>query len=329
MILETAALLLGSIGILVLAAEKLVITATRMAKEFEISELAIGLTILAIGTSIPEIAIGIQSAVFGNGSIGMANAIGSSLSTLGIALGIGILLRGQAIAKKDELLTQFFPLLPMFLVLAFSILSGTISHESGWMLLILFGIYVLILLRILQNFSTLWNIPFLLDLGNKIALPTLIPRNWQHRHWMDLASILAALTAVWIGSHYALEFSTQLATELHIEKTIIGFSLLAIASSLPEIAVSISTLHNRLNDAFVGNAIGSVITNTGLVIGLIATIHTIAFPVDLVLVPGFLLMVCCLLLFYRMYRFETVEKTTGIILFGLYLLSLGYLFFLA
>lgn len=319
----TVVFFLGGLGILLLSAEKLVSTASRMARLWGVSDFVIGLSVLAIGTSVPEIATAIVSGLHGTPEIGWGTLVGSSLSVMALALSVGVLSKGDFTIKREYFSNYLLPMLILSFIFGVYSLQSNFTRLIGLVLLLIFAGYLLVLGRVVKQFSEYWNIAYLLEIDKKIRIPTLLPRKIEQKSIVDFASVVLALVGIWIGAETAVWSSTALVSDLGLAQSLIGLIFLALGASLPEIIVSFTTIRHKHNEAFFGNVVGSVITNIGLAGGLLVLIRPPTLSVSFVTIPVFFLFAMTLTIFLMAWKHQKISRVTSVfllLLFAAYLL---------
>jgi len=241
-------LILSFIGLL-WAANHLVVGAAGIANHIRISPLIIGLTIVAFGTSTPEIVVAISAALEGHSNLAIGNAVGSNVANIGLVLGIVFLLRPQPIAPS--LLLREYPLL--FLIMIFTyllMLDGFLGIIDG--VLLLLGTTLLIgYFFYLSHRST--------KIYMHQEFNEIIGTRYSLTH--HIFSVVLGVALLPVSAHYLVESSVTIATLLGISKTIIGLTVIAIGTSLPEIATSIVAAFKEETDIAIGNILGSNMFN--------------------------------------------------------------------
>ena len=258
-------LILGLIG-LIYGADKLIDDTAEMAERLGTSEFIIGLTIIALGTSLPEVFVGIQSVMYGAENIAIGTVIGSNIANIGLIFGTACI--GRGIYKRSVLVKklptqkanlvskkQYIPLLLSVFVLGIFLRDYIIEPWEGF---IIFAIIFIFLATIFK------------DKAIGVELPEEDNENDDRSKLGILMSLLFAIALLFLGSEATLMGATGLALNLGISEAIVGLLIVAIGTSLPELAATISAiLKNRLK-IIVGNVIGSNVLNIVLVVPIVA-----------------------------------------------------------
>lgn len=263
MITQILLLVLG-FGILIKGANWLVDGGAALARKYKISELAIGLTVVAFGTSMPEFVVNIFAAYKSNADIVFGNIIGSNIFNLFAILGIAGLITPLIVQSSTvwkEIPLSFFAALLLF-VLSNSITSKNeiLTRIDGIILLIFFCVFLYYVFRQLKK----ENIP--IDIHRKELSNIKI--------WIF---IFLGLVFLIIGGRLVVINSVLIAQSLGISQTIIGLTIVAAGTSLPELATSVVAALKKKNDIAIGNIIGSNIFNIFFILGISAIIKPVDF----------------------------------------------------
>ena len=244
-----------SIAALWIGAETFVTTAAGVARHFGLSELIVGLTVVALGTSAPEAAVSIDAALVGNGNIAVANVVGSNLFNIGIVLGgiatvIGV--RSSArMVRRDGVAMVLATLL--MLVLLWDL---RVTRLDGLVLLVAFGGYLAVLFV-------------------RPDEPTAPPSDGRAATWRTVVLLVGGLGAIVVGAHFLVESAVVLASTAGLSEWVIGETIVAVGTSTPEIAASVAAARNGMGDIAAGNLIGSNVFNALFVLGITSTLTPI------------------------------------------------------
>ncbi|WP_434456853.1 calcium/sodium antiporter [Stutzerimonas urumqiensis] len=251
----TLAYLIAGLGLLVLGAEGLVKGAAGLARRLGVSPLTIGLTVVALGTSAPEGAVSVEAALSGRGDIAVGNALGSCIANVLLILGLSALVSPLAVAPR---LVRFdVPVMLGIGGLVFALaLNGRLGSLEGAGLLAAIGFYTLCLLR-----------------RSRGTAPSATEAQEPARP--PLANLLLALVGLGLlaaGSHLFIEGAVSVARALGLSERVIGLTLVAVGTSLPELATSLLAVLRGERDIAVGNIVGSNIVNLTLITGSAALV---------------------------------------------------------
>lgn len=276
MVLQIILLILGLL-LLIKGADWLVEGASTIARKKRISDLAIGLTIVAFGTSAPELVVNVVAAVQDHQDIVFGNIIGSNNFNLLVILGIAGLITPLAVQSSTvykEIPISLFAAIVLF-VLANGFLSeqSVLSRLDGMVLLVFFGLFLFYVYKQLKRD------PEKMEIKEVNMSPAKI---WGF--------IVVGLAALVIGGRLVVTSSVDMATAMGVSEKLIGLTIVAAGTSLPELATSVVAALKKNNDIAVGNIIGSNIFNIFFILGVTSVIRPIAFDpvfnIDLYLLFG-------------------------------------------
>ncbi len=259
-------LLVSGLALLWLGAEVLVKYASLLARSFGISPLIIGLTVVSIGTSVPELVVSAMATLQGNVGISIGNIVGSNIANIGLILGVGALIFPLQI-KKSWVLKEV-PLM-LLVTAAFTVFAYSGKSITLFEGVILLGFLVLFLVYIAR--FTLQEMSEFRELAAENGTSQM---PWPRK--LGYAVLAGVGIAVLIGgSKLAVRSGAALAEYWGVSDTVIGLTLIAIGTSLPELATTIVSAARKAIDLAVGNIIGSNIFNLALIGGFTALIRPI------------------------------------------------------
>jgi len=256
------------IGLVLLlgGADVLIRGATAIARRLGISPLLVGLTIVSLGTSAPEVAVSVTSAYHGEADMALGNVLGSNIFNILAILGSSALVAPLLVQR--QLIRFDVPVMIIAAIMTFILaLDGSLGVLDGVILLSGLLIYTLLLVRIARRTA-----------DSPPEMPDDSPK-WSHRLSVQLAMIAAGLGLLVIGSNWLVDGAIIFARLLGVSELVIGLTIIAIGTSLPELATSIIAVAKGERDIAVGNAIGSNILNLLLVLGLTAVVSPSGIPV--------------------------------------------------
>lgn len=259
-------------ALLVAGADWLIKGVSTLAKKFGLSEIVIGLTIIAFGTSAPELVVNIVSSFQGSGELVVGNIIGSNIANIALVLGLAGLIAPLAI--KDSLIRQEIPL-GILGVAAIYFLANKSSAEF------VLGRFAGVIL-ILGFFFFLWLIYQSVQ-KKKSEAATIAAIVEQERLGLGRALFFAAsgLTALAIGGQSVVSSATEIARTFGVSEKLIGLTLVAVGTSLPELVTSVVAVWKKKVDLAIGNVIGSNVFNIFWVLGASALINPIHFAASI------------------------------------------------
>ena len=254
--------LIISLSVLIWGADKFIDNSSLIAKKLGLSELTIGLTIVALGTSAPEIFVGISSVLNGTESIAMGAVVGSNISNIALIFGVSCIGISMRPTKTNPI--QFIPFILAVVVLGLGLQDLKITKAESIEFLFVFAAFMYV--------TYLYRIPNKIDGSSnsnvQIGKTTLL--------------LILGLLALIVGSNYAVINAEKIATILNVPQVIIGLTIIAIGTSLPELAATISAIIKNKNDMVIGNVIGSNVMNIALVVPIIGMFSDVAFESNII-----------------------------------------------
>ncbi len=292
--------------LLVKGADWFVDGAAGLAEKFGIPQLVIGLTIVAMGTSAPEAAVSITAAIAGNADITIGNVVGSNILNILLILGVASTITPLAVARSTVKYEIPFVIIVSFLLLVLG-LDGTVSRLDSIALIAAFILYLVYLFRLTKE---------------KEKEPELVPAK---RMSIPKALILLVIGLVMIigGSHFVVDAASYIATAMGVSQRLIGLTIVAFGTSLPELVTSVAAARKKNADIAIGNIVGSNIFNILFVTGITAAIIPVpfspAFIPDTLIAAGAaaLLLAGCLL-------HKSLIRRTGVSMLIAYAVYFGY-----
>lgn len=296
---------------LVFGSDWLVDGASALAKRLRVSDLVIGLTIVAFGTSAPEFVVSMISAWQGNTDIAIANVIGSNTFNILVILGISAAIYPLTVTRSTIWKEIPFSLLAI-LVLALMATRGVLGIPDALILLAFFSIFLVYMLEMAKAARA--------EEKEGMADP----------HRMSALKIslmiIGGLIGLVIGGKMVVDSAVQIATWLGISQALIGLTIVAAGTSLPELATSIRAVMKKKDDIAVGNVVGSNIFNIFFILGASGLVRPLLFSagssIDIAVC-----IVATLLLFIVMFvgRKHKIDRWQGVVFILAYLIYLGYL----
>ncbi|HFA49952.1 MAG TPA: calcium/sodium antiporter [Bacteroidetes bacterium] len=305
--------LIAGLGLTLMAANWLVDGSASIAKRLNVSDMVIGLTIVALGTSTPELAINIFSAIEGSTALAIGNVLGSNIANILLILGVASLV-GPLVVSQNTIWKDIPFSFMGVLVLGFmanDMWSGVgdetnfISRTDGLILLCFLVIFIVYTFEMARSYPQETEEVAVMSVGKSILLT------------------LVGIVGLFIGGKLLVDGAIGLAEMAGISERVIGLTVVAIGTSLPELAAAVVAAKKGKTDLAIGNVMGSNILNIFLILGVTATIHPMPFEaaanLDLSLV-----MLASLLLFGAifMYNPRRIGKRAGVIFVALYIIYL-------
>jgi len=257
-------LIVGGFVCLIFGANWLVDGASSLAKKYNVSDLAIGLTIVAFGTSAPELVVNIVGSVKGYSDIVVGNIVGSNNFNLFIILGISGLILPISVqsstAWKEIPISLFVAVLMLFLINDFTFSEpSSLGRLDGVLMLILFLLFLYYVFNQLKNDSSIQS--------------DILPKSTT-KIWVLIAVGLSGLV---IGGHLVVTNAVNVANSLGVSEKIIGLTIVAAGTSLPELVTSVVAAIKKNSDIAIGNVIGSNVFNILLILSISSIINPIEF----------------------------------------------------
>ena len=309
MILYNLIGLLVALAVLVWGADRFVDNSSLIAKRFGLSELTIGLTIVALGTSAPEIFVGISSVLNGTEAIAMGTVIGSNISNIALIFGVSCIGISMRPSKTNPI--QFIPFILGVIILGLGLLDLKITKAESIEFLFLFAVFMYI--------TYIFRTP---DTNNN-------EENDSEINTINtMIFLVIGLLALIIGSNYAVINAEKIAVMLNVPQVIIGLTIIAIGTSLPELAATISAIIKKKNEMVIGNVIGSNVMNIALVVPIIGLFSGVTFEAN-ILSRDFLIMVIASVLFVIVaVSYSSTQASLSFIKFIGFAFVLGYLVYI-
>lgn len=304
-------------GLLVGGAELLVRGASRLAVAVGITPLVVGLTVVAFGTSAPEMAVTVGSAYAGQGEVALGNVVGSNIFNVLFILGVSALLVPLVVAQQ---LVRFdVPLLiGTSTVVLLMALDGRIGRIDGAMLFAGIIAYTVFLIRQSRRESA----AVVEEYTEAFATPAA-----RARPMRDIAMVLVGLGLLVLGARWLVDAAVSTATALGVSELVIGLTIVAAGTSLPEVATSLLAAIRGERDIAVGNVIGSCLFNLLTVLGLGGIVAPTGIPVpdgavsfDIPVMTA--VAIAALPIFFTGY---TIARWEGAVFLGYYAAYTGYL----
>jgi len=295
-----------SLAVLVKSSDVVSDSASNIAQITGIGQLAIGFLMLSIITSLPELAITIFSVQCGDTGIAVGTLFGSNIANIGLVLGITAVVSTATMAiSQDSLkklaLMMFAPTLIPIMIL----LSPEAGRITG---VILLGTFALFCLYIVRSKTT-----------TGVPKKKITPRRTIAK---DLGIIIACLAAIIISANYVVDSAIKIATTFRVDKLVIGATIVAVGTSLPELSITLTAARKKHMDLALGNILGSCFTNLTLVLGL--SLVASACSVNMTIFFELIIILSIInLALWRMLVDSQISFLDGLVLIFLYFIFLG------
>lgn len=301
-------LLLGTLA-LYYGADYLVRGGVSIAKRAGISTLVTGLTLVAFATSAPELAVSLSSALQGNPDIAVGNVIGSNIANIGLILGLCACILPLNVNRQLLLFDAPVMIISAILVSAAFFYNGALGRISGAILFILLICYIVRSVYKSKKDNTAAN--------PEDAVPP------EYSVWVSILIVAASLGTLVLGANAFLWGSVYFARLLKVSDAVIGLTVVAVGTSLPELATSIVAAIKGEKDIAIGNVVGSNIFNTLGILGLTSLVKPI--HANLNIFDFIVMSVLSMLLLSFMASGKKINQAEGILLLLIYIGYIGYL----
>ena len=306
-LLQTA----GGLILLAIGAELLVRAAAALARRGGLSPLVISLTVVSIGTSMPELVVNLDAAIQNKEAIGLGNIVGSNISNIALILGLAALVR--PIDVEAQVVRLDVPILvAVSLLLVVLVMDGGLGGVDGGVLTV--GVVAYLGFTVWSARKT--SAPIQDEVADLLPVRASMPRN--------LGFLVVGVGGLMLGAHLLVEGAVRIARLYEVPQLVVGLTVVAVGTSLPELATSLSAAYRGKGTIAIGNAIGSCILNILGILGLTAVMMPLSTAalssVELILMVGVAVLVLPLLR-----SGYTLSRAEGA---GLLALYLGYMVFL-
>ena len=294
--------------LLVIGGEFLVRSSVALSFKFNLSKVVIGMTVVSFATSAPELLVSLQAALEGSSDIALGNVIGSNIANIGMVLGLTAIITPLTVSR-DFYLINWPMMMVLSVVLYFFLKSGNLlSFTEGLALFVSLIIFLYLLIRR----AIKEHIPLDLDIDDALQNTS----NFKIIVWLIIGS-----AALYFGSECLVDGAKKMAINIGVSERVISVTMVAIGTSVPELAASVIAALKKEKAISLGNLIGSNIFNIASVLGLTAMIHPIKvnsekiLTVDIFWMLGYALILIPFVFIGTRYR---LGRKSGLLLFGGY-----------
>ncbi len=254
--------LIGGLAVLIAGADLLVRGAAQLARVLGLSPFAIGVTVVAFGTSAPELFASIGSALQNEDELAIANVVGSNVANILLILGAGAMMAPIAIHRRVRLV-ELPIMLGISLAAAALLNDSALSRTDGIILFAGLIAYVIFIVRTHK-----------VEIEHEGEEVVTHPKS----AWLDVMMVVLGILALGLGAKALVYGATGVATRMGVSSGVIGMTVVALGTSLPELAATIRAAIGKSSDIAVGNVVGSNIFNLLSVLGVTAIVHPLAMP---------------------------------------------------
>lgn len=322
-LLKAILILVIGFVLLIKGADFFVEGSSSIAKKFHVPAMLIGMTIVAMGTSLPECAVSVTASLANNNSLAVSNVIGSNIFNLMVVCGACALFSPLTI--HQDTLKKEFPLsiICAALMLVLGYIGMTLGHIDGIIFLVLFVGYLLWMIQsakkaraaVLSDPAQSGQIEQAEFVEENIAiLPT----------WKSLVFIIGGMIAIKFGGDFVVDGASSIASSMGLSQTLIGLTIVAMGTSLPELVTSLVAAKKGEVDMALGNVIGSDIFNILFVLGIATVISPISFLMENVIDIILLIIMSVIVLAFAWTR-QQINRKEGILMLLMYAAYMVYI----
>lgn len=315
MLINIILLIVGFV-ILIKGADIFVDGASNVASNFKVSKMLIGLTIVAFGTSAPEFAVSVKSLLSGNGDIVLGNVIGSNILNILLILGVSSLFHSLSVknntVKKELPITLLITTLFAVLLsdhLFDARLTNAFTRSDGIVLLLFFLVFIYYLVSMMRKKIDEDQDDVKMPLSKSIVFTIL------------------GIVAIVLGSNFVVDSASYLAKAIGVSERMIGLTIIALGTSLPELVTSIAATRKGEYDIAIGNVVGSNIFNIGVVIGVPVTLFGGISNITFNMIDLIIMIASAVLLFLFSFNDYKISKKEGIVFLLLFIAYYSYVIF--
>ena len=303
-------LLIIGFAFLVKGADAFVEGSSSIAKHFHVPSLIIGMTIVAMGTSLPETAVSVTASIAGSNALAVSNAVGSNIFNLMVVIGVCAVLTPVAVQKSSLKIDIPFSIVCALLLLVLGHDRMMLTRVNGLILIVLFAFFILYMIRSAQHSMNNEDSEFAAEAAEMKVMS--VPKS--------LIFIVIGIAGITLGSDWVVDGAKTIASAFGISENLIGLTIVAFGTSLPELMSSIVAARKNEVDMALGNAVGSNIFNILMVLGFASALSPISFIreniIDIIILVGFSFIVW--LMAWTKHRLDKLEGLTMILLYAGY-----------
>ena len=303
-------LLIIGFTFLVKGADAFVEGSSSIAKHFQVPSLIIGMTIVAMGTSLPETAVSVTASIAGSNALAVSNAVGSNIFNLMVVIGVCAVLTPVAVQKSSLKIDIPFSIVCALLLLVLGHNRMMLTRVNGLILIVLFAFFILYMIRSAQHSMNNEDSEFAAEAADMKVMS--VPKS--------LIFIVIGVAGITLGSDWVVDGAKTIASAFGISENLIGLTIVAFGTSLPELMTSIVAARKNEVDMALGNAVGSNIFNILMVLGIASALSPISFIqeniIDIIILVGFSFIVW--LMAWTKHRLDKIEGLAMILLYAGY-----------
>lgn len=305
---EQIVIFIGSLVVLIVAGEFLVKGASQIAIKIHLSPLVVGLTIVAFGTSAPELFISINSALQGSPDIAIGNVVGSNICNLALVLGAAAIINPINI-QKNSFNIDWPVAMGASVLLYLFMLNQLLGTIEGIIFVMLLGIYLFIIIKKSRK-----DTKAVRELEKELSQPK--PNRLQVL--LDIFLIIIGCLGLYYGSDWFVTSAKIISSHLGVSERVIGISIVAIGTSLPELVTAGVASYKKATDLALGNLIGSNIFNILSILGITSIIKNIEINELILNIDIFWMLAITILILPLMITRSEISRFEGFILLAFY-----------
>jgi len=338
-------LIVGGLVILVKGADVFVDGSSQIAKRLNVSERVIGLTLVAFGTSFPEFSISVIAAINKSDGLAIGNVVGSNIFNICVVLGIIALIRpitvSKSMVKKDIPMNILAALVLLVLLFDTIFLGGSVNRLTrgdALIFLLLFAVFLYCTFYKMENGEL--KMENVTDVHNKVEIPdnnetkpnsqfSILNSQLKTDNYnltKNIILIILGLGGVLLGGDFVVRGGVQVAEAFGMSHTLIGLTIVAMGTSLPELTTGIVAISKGKDDIAIGNVVGSGVFNILFILGAAALITPITLTVN-ILIDVILLIAVSVLLFFAARSKGKISKGEGVFFLVVYVAYLVYIIY--
>ena len=304
--------------ILFLSGHFLIESSVNIARRFNISNLVIGITVVAFGTSAPELFVSLKAVFVGSADISISNVVGSNIANIALVLGFVTIIFPLKVNKKEIWIDWAVMMLSSVLLYIFSWNNDVLNHWEGIVFLILLAGYMSWLV-----YDTRVNHPVAADSKVEPA-----DKNKKKPFSLVMVIFLGSVVGLYFGSGWLVEGAREIAVKIGISERVVGITIIAFGTSVPELVTSLIAAIKKNTDISMGNIIGSNIFNIFAILGITSTIKKINVNPEFLRWDYLWMMGIALLLLLMMLPLKkgVITRWKGMIMLVVYVVYIYFLF---
>ena len=291
-----------------------------VAKKLRVPSMIIGLTIVAMGTSLPECAVSVTASITNNNSLAISNAVGSNIFNLMVVCGVCAVFTPLTVTASTMKKEFPFSVICALLLLAFGFLGMTLGHIDGVILLVFFAGFLFWMIKSAQKARSInpeaeLDDEIVVDEADDIKILPV---------WRCIIYIIGGAIAIAIGGDLVVDGASVVAAALGLSQTLIGLTVVALGTSLPELVTSIVAAKKDEVDMALGNVIGSNIFNILFVLGIAAAISPVEFITENI-IDIVILVAMSILVWFFAWSKKKIVRWEGVTMIAIYVAYVVYI----